>query len=225
MFKKGNTTTTQAVIAALTTITTVSRLICPSYYVMQSAEVSKVDAYVYRWNHTLSCPFLIAAPLGNVPFPTPQERDIFGPTHISDVPFAFGNLDNMPLGKGNCTATSAEHQLSTVMRESWTAMTSGNPSIDGLNWPRFAACDSKGVVFGNEAKVDALGFPECQFWGAIWNDITGGKVAFLGKESTCNNSSSGDDTPSHAGTSAATTAATSWGLYCVVSLLAGLVIS
>lgn len=213
----GNTTT--AIMAALTTITTVSRLICPSYYVMQSAEVSKVDAYVYRWNHTLSCPFLIAANLGNMQFPSAQERALFGPTHISDVPFAFGNLDKMPLGKGNCTATKAEHELSKVMRDSWTAMASGDPSIDGLKWPRFAACDSKGVIFVEEAKVDVIGFPECQFWGSIWNNITGGKVAFLGRETTCNSSSSGGNTANHPTTSAATTSATSWVLCCAVPLI------
>lgn len=217
--------TTKAVMAALTVITTVSRLICPSYYIMQSAEVSKVDAYLYRWNHTLSCPFLIAASLGGVPFPTPQEREIFGPTHISDVPFAFGNIDNMPLGKGNCTATKAEHELSRVMRESWTAMASGDPSIEGFQWPRYEACDIKGVVFGEEAKVDAIEFADCQFWGEIWNDITGGKVSFLGQESKCDNGTSGGGKRGHPTTAAAASSTASWILYSVISLLAAVIIS
>lgn len=216
--------TTKAVMAALTVITTVSRLICPSYYIMQSAEVSKVDAYLYRWNHTLSCPFLIAASLGGVPFPTPQEREIFGPTHISDVPFTFGNLDNMPLGKGNCTATKAEHELSKVMRESWTAMASGDPSFDGFKWPRYDACNSKGVVFGEEAKVDVIEFADCKFWGEIWNDITGGKVAFLGRETKCDNSTSGSGKPGQPATAAAISSTVSWMLYSMVSFLVAVII-
>ena len=97
----------------------------------------------------------------------PQEKDTFGPTHISDVPFAFGNLDYLPLGKGNCTATYTEHKLCKSMRKSRTAMASGNHSIDGLEWLCFDACNSKGVVYEEKAKVDAIDFTECQYWGNI----------------------------------------------------------
>ena len=175
--------TKQAVYAALTTITTVSRLLCTAYYVMRSAEAAGVASYMYRWNHTLSCPFDIVPNLG--PFPSAEERPIFGPTHISDVPFAFGNLDRMPLGNGSCNATSAEHALSKTMRASWTAMANGDPSTSGLKWPRYNTCDSKGVVFGDEAKVETIGNSECQFWGEVWKDITGSNIPFLGEKPSC----------------------------------------
>lgn len=228
MFEKIAGSTNKAVFAALTTITTVSRLICPSYYIMQSADVSGVDSFLYRWNHTLTCPFDVVPGIGA--FPPPKERDLFGPTHVSDVPFAFGNLDKMPVGKGTCNATKAEHELSKVMRAAWTAMAYGDASSSQLKWPRYNACDSKGVVFEETAKVDALDFTDCQFWGAIWSDITGHKVPFLGKEPSCsggNHSTGGNKPGHHPGTSAASslTGVSSMSLFTAsVAVMAALVL-
>lgn len=147
---------------------------------MLSAEAAGTPSFSYRWNHTLTCPFSRPASINYAPFPTDEERPFFGPTHISDVPFAFGNLDLMPLGNGTCNATQAEHQLSKQIRASWTAMAvHGNPSAGKLQWPRFKSGSEKGVVFNDEAHVGAIDFAECRFWGRIWNELSGAELPFL----------------------------------------------
>ena len=190
--------TNEAFFAALSTITTLAGYICPSMYTAQAAQKG---AFVYRWNHTLSCPFSRPKSLDYGPFPTPQLRDQFGPTHISDIPFVFGNLDHMPLGNGTCNATKAEYALSDQMRASWTAMaTKQNPSVDGLTWPKFSSCDDKGVNYNDVASVGTVDYGECAFWGAIWNDMAGAKLDWLGK-SECSNSTSGSSPSGTAGSS------------------------
>ncbi|KAM6483942.1 Carboxylesterase [Trichoderma sp. SZMC 28011] len=165
-----NTTgsTSFAVVAAITHITTVSSFICPGYKALRAA---KAPAYAYRFNRTLSCPWLDE---DGQPFPSADLASFFGSTHTAELPFVFGNMDNQPFGNGTCNASKQDRRISASMIGAWTALAErGNPETKSVKWPRFDAHANRGVYIQDSITPAELDFSECEFWDQIWAAMGG----------------------------------------------------
>ncbi|PNP50259.1 hypothetical protein THARTR1_08967 [Trichoderma harzianum] len=165
-----NTTgsTSFAVVVAITHITTVSGFTCPAYKALRAA---KSPAYAYRFNRTLSCPWLDE---DGQPFPSADLAPFFGSTHTAELPFVFGNMDSQPFGNGSCNASKQDHSISASMIAAWTALAErGNPETESVKWPRFDAYVNRGVYIQDNITPAELDFTECEFWDQIWAAMGG----------------------------------------------------
>lgn len=171
------------VATAITYITTMTAFQCPANKVLRAATNAGNAAYAYRWDLTPTCPWLFN---GNAPFPTGDSRDIFGATHSAEIPYIFGNTDNMPYGVGNCSLSAAEKDVSKKVKAAWTAMAAhGSPVTKEQAWSKFNACDNNGlhVTKDNTLVVEKLDFDECAFWDEIIEQLGGVHVPRPGKGS------------------------------------------
>ncbi|UKZ78205.1 hypothetical protein TrVFT333_005940 [Trichoderma virens FT-333] len=160
--------TSFAVIAAITHITTVASFNCPAYKALRA---SKAPAYAYRFNRTLCCPWLIEQ---GQPFPSAELAPFFGSMHTSEIPFVFGNMDNQPFGNGTCNASKQDRNISASMIAAWTALAErGNPETKNVKWPRFDAHSKRGVFIQDSIAPAELDFTECEFWDQIWAAMGG----------------------------------------------------
>ena len=170
--------TADAVVSAITYIASETAFICPSYFVLRSDEAAGTNAFGYRFNHTPSCPWLREPGIGA--FPSAQLAPYFGATHTSELPFIFGNLENLPFNDVHCNSTPAEYGMSSQLRAAWTAMAArGNPTSDSLDWPRFISRQGRGVFVQDSAYASKLDFEECTFWAKMWNTIAGEDLLFI----------------------------------------------
>ncbi|KAI4595673.1 hypothetical protein KJ359_006662 [Pestalotiopsis sp. 9143b] len=184
LFEASNLTTTEAVVAAITHIVTQSSYTCSSYKALRAAVSAGTPAYAYRFNHTPSCPWLWES---GVEFPGPELADYFLSAHTAELPFVFGNLVNQPWGNGTCNATAAEFALCDSMTAAWTAMAAhGDPSTEEQSWPRFDACQTRGIWIQDAAEVTQLDFSECHFWDEVFADLGGVNVSWPDKECATN---------------------------------------
>ncbi|KAL7928902.1 Carboxylesterase [Trichoderma chlorosporum] len=160
--------TSVAVMSAITHITTLVSYNCPAYKTLRAA---KAPAYAYRFNRTLSCPWLV---VGGQSFPSADLAPFFGSTHTAEIPFVFGNMDDQPFGNGTCSASKQDRSLSASMIAAWTAMAeSGNPSTKSVKWPRFDDHSNQGVYIQDSIASAELDFSECEYWDAIWASMGG----------------------------------------------------
>ncbi|KAK4068211.1 uncharacterized protein Triagg1_7454 [Trichoderma aggressivum f. europaeum] len=161
-------TTASTSFAAITHIATVSGFNCPAYKALRAA---KAPAYAYRFNRTLSCPWLDQ---DGQPFPSADLAPFFGSTHTAEVPFVFGNMDNQPFSTGSCNASKQDRSISASMVAAWTALAErGNPETKSVGWPRFDAHSKRGVYIQDSIAPAELDFTECEFWDQIWAEMGG----------------------------------------------------
>lgn len=188
--------TTSAVLAAMSRVVTDAGFICPSLLALRAAQHAGVAAYAYRWNHIGSCPWSVAAGIGD--FPSPALAPLFGATHVSEVPYVFGNLDDMPFNNGTCNSTVQEYHLSEQMRRAWTGMAArGQPGTPELDWPQLDACQTNGMLFENSSSLTSLDFGSCDFWISVWLKWAGQDLPYvLPGNGTCSFPCNGTNTTS-----------------------------
>ncbi|KAK2612594.1 hypothetical protein QQS21_001366 [Conoideocrella luteorostrata] len=163
-----------AVVAAVTHIVTTAGYICQSYKTLRAAMAAGSPAYAYRFNHTLSCPWLVQ---NGTSIPPPQLKDVFGSAHTAEIPLVFANLDKQPFQQGNCSANSGERELSRTLVAAWTAIAANqSPATPQQAWPRFDKCKSEGIYIQDKAEVAKLDVSECKFWDDIWVELGGARV-------------------------------------------------
>ncbi len=179
--------TEYAVMAAVSHVTTVSSYTCLSYKTLRAAKAAGTSAYAYVFDKTPTCPWLVVQ---GKPFPACDDppkcaiRNALGPTHTSELPLVFANLDHEPFGIGNCTYSDVEVELSKTLVGAWTAMAaSGNPATERQAWPKFNACENKGLHIGDTPVVEELDYSECQFWDSVWVGMGGVSVPRPAKSS------------------------------------------
>ena len=106
---------------------------------------------------TPSCPWY-----NNFPY-EPTIRQLLGSTHTAEIPFIFGEVDNLPLPAGNCSFTSSEKAISMFMKGAWTSFSAtGNPAT---SWPRWNG--SAGINIGQTIQAGTVDYSSCQLWDEV----------------------------------------------------------
>ena len=149
--------------SALELVHTEATYLCPAHRGLNVTVQHGIPAFTYLWSHVPSCPW------------TPQIAQAgedalqsLGATHTSEIPFVFGNVDNLPMPNGTCNFTLAEKQLSVDLVSAWSAMAEqGNPSSGNLQWPAYNPSTSLGINIDNSSNVGIVNYTACDFWDAI----------------------------------------------------------
>jgi hypothetical protein len=86
----------------------------------------------------------------------------------AEIPFVFGNLDNLPLPNGNCSMTAGERAISASMVSAWTAMaTNENPSTGSLQRPAYDASQSRGINTNVTLTAGVVDYSRCELWDTL----------------------------------------------------------
>ncbi|KAK2599035.1 hypothetical protein QQS21_005502 [Conoideocrella luteorostrata] len=175
-FTAGGVSTADAVVNAITRITTAAGFMCPVYRNLRATTAAGTPAFSYRFNHTPSCSWLWT---GGMESPSSKHLPLYKSAHTSELAFVFNGLVNQPWGNGSCNATATEHGISASMVAAWTAMAAkGDPSTSKLQWPSFAANDTRGLDIGQDGVgVGAIDYSECNFWDGIWAKLGGVNIS------------------------------------------------
>lgn len=128
-------------------------------------------AYSYRFGVEPTCPWLRVGPAD---IPNAYSRRLSGPTHTSDVPFVFANMDNQPWGLGTCDYSDNEKSISKMMVTAWTVMAvTGRPQTCKQKWPEYDVCERRGPHMKIGTPIERIDFDECDFWNDIWVQMGG----------------------------------------------------
>lgn len=97
---------------------------------------------------------------------SPMNEGALGSCHALDIPFAFGTYDQAPNFAGSGPNADA---LANTMMDIWaTFARTGNPSIEGLEWPAYAPDDRAQVMLGPRVRVETA-------WRAtersVWDEV------------------------------------------------------
>ncbi|MCY3923776.1 MAG: carboxylesterase/lipase family protein [Chloroflexi bacterium] len=97
---------------------------------------------------------------------SPMNDGALGSCHALDIPFAFGTYRDAPDFAGTGPAADA---LADTMLDIWTTFArTGNPSIDGLEWPQYLPDSRPQVMLGPDLRVETA-------WRAteraVWDDV------------------------------------------------------
>ena len=89
-----------------------------------------------------------------------------GSCHALDIPFAFGTHDEASDFAGSGPAADS---LAQTMMDIWTTFArTGNPSIDGLDWPAYEPNERAQMMLGSDLRVERA-------WRAaertVWDDM------------------------------------------------------
>ena len=153
-------------LAAMTTIYTDVSYKCPAHRGLKAAAAKGIDAWVYSFNHTNSCPWLTGMPS------IPDELMAFGPTHTGEIPYLFGQTKNLPRPDGSCNFTEAEDAISDFMMSAWTSMAEhGRPGNSSV-WPAWTPAGSEGIIVNDAVSSGLVNMTECEFWDEIIDEIT-----------------------------------------------------
>lgn len=141
---------------------------CSAYRGLLGGIANNVPVFTYSFGHTPSYTWVT-----NVP-QTAFIHAFLGPAHTSDIPFAFGNLNNLPLGGNphNCSLTADEGKISGFMRTAWTNMAMhGEP---GHGWKPFTLEKPLGVNFTESIFFFGdIDYEICTFWGDMKSRLRG----------------------------------------------------
>ncbi|KAE8449434.1 hypothetical protein EG329_008042 [Mollisiaceae sp. DMI_Dod_QoI] len=147
--------------SAMSTIITDVSYFCPAYRALNLAAQNGIPAWTYLFSHTPSCLWY-----QNL-FP-PQALPLVQATHTAEIPFVFGNVNNLPLPNGTCNFSPDEEAISKALMSAWTSMAAtGNPSSSDLEWPSWNATQSLGINIVNSTTVGVVNYTACEFWDAI----------------------------------------------------------
>ena len=148
--------------AAISTIITEAQFRCPAYQAMLKSQSNNIPVYTYLNSHIPSCQWTTDLPAIAIPF--------VNATHTSELPYVFGNGVGLPLPNGTCNISAQENAISETLIAAWSAMAStGNPSVQGLQWPRWNNNTGMGVNIVNATSVGAVDYSQCGFWDMIDN--------------------------------------------------------
>lgn len=135
---------------------------CPARRALNRATQNGVPGWAYEFNRTLSCPWF--------PFISKQQLQTLGATHTAELPFVFGNLNNLPLPNGTCNLTAQDHSISEDLIYAWTSMAAnGNPALpESLQWPGYNPSTSFGLIIGETVTTGPIDYSICPFWDKIY---------------------------------------------------------
>lgn len=187
---------------AISTVYAVASYFCPARRGLNATINSGVPAWTYRFAHTPTCGW---EPGIN----SEQALELLGPTHTSEIPFVFAQLNNLPPRHGTCSFDEREVAISRALVSAWTSMAaSGNPDgavgiTEGL-WPKFNLAQSKGLLIRNFTSVGYINFTPCELWDKVNAEI-------VSQQAMGNGSSAGQTSATATGTASATGRGTSSG--------------
>ena len=97
---------------------------------------------------------------------SPMNDGALGSCHALDIPFAFGTHDEASDFAGSGPAADS---LAQTMMDIWTTFArTGNPSIDGLDWPAYEPNERAQMMLGSDLRVERA-------WRAaertVWDDM------------------------------------------------------
>lgn len=160
---------------AMSTIITDVSYFCPAYRALNLAAHNGVPAFTYLFSHSPTCLWYLNL------FP-PEALPLVQAGHTSEIQFAFGNLDHLPLPNGTCNFDPAERAISKALVAAWTAMAeTGNPSTPDLTWPLWNATSSLGINIVNSTAIGVVNYTTCEFWDVIEKSLN-----FTGSSATSN---------------------------------------
>ena len=161
---------------AISTVLTDSYFKYPTYRALTATTRAGSPAWTYLDDHTPSCGWILG-------LTSPDILKLLGPTHTSEIPFAFAELTILPLPAGSCSFSEQGVQISEALSEqgvqisealtsAWTSMAAhGNPNggidISGGPWPAYNVNESQGVIIGNNATVGYVNYTVCAFWDIV----------------------------------------------------------
>jgi hypothetical protein len=95
--------------------------------------------------------------------------ELLSATHTAEIPFVFGNLDNLPHSDGTCNMTSEEGVLSKSIISTWSSMAAnGAPDGSGQAWPVWNATTMQGLIINNSTSVGVVNYTVCeQLWDTL----------------------------------------------------------
>ena len=84
---------------------------------------------------------------------SPMNDGALGSCHALDIPFAFGTHRDAPEFAGSGPAAD---KLANTMMDIWAAFArTGNPSIDGLEWPAYKPPTRDQVMLGADVRIES----------------------------------------------------------------------
>jgi carboxylesterase type B len=134
---------------ALTAVLTDANNVCPARRIARTVASSGGAVWRAAWMHTASS----------------GPARAFGPAHVTDVPYWFNTLNQMP----QSVPTDAERALAQSMSRYLVVFaTTGEPNTAGApTWPRYKATTDEHLVLDNDITT-GRGFhaETCDFWDA-----------------------------------------------------------
>jgi hypothetical protein len=132
--------------------------------------------------------------------------ELLSATHTAEIPFVFGNLDNLPHPYGTCNMTSEEGLLSKSIISTWSSMAAnGAPNGGGQAWPAWNATTMQGLIINNSTSVGVVNYTVCE---QLWDTLD---TKLLNFTTTTNTTTTGTPTGSATNTGAPTGSATTTG--------------
>jgi hypothetical protein len=130
---------------------------------MNLAAQNGISTWTYLWNHTSTCAWFDFIP------EDPLALELLSATHTAEIPFVFGNLDNLPHPDGTCNMTSEEGLLSKSIISTWSSMAAnGAPDGSGQAWPVWNATTMQGLIINNSTSVGVVNYTVCeQLWDTL----------------------------------------------------------
>ena len=121
-------------------------------------------------------------------------------THTAEIPFVFGNLDNLPHPDGTCNMTSEEGQLSKSIISTWNSMAANSAPDGSLDaWPVWNSTTMQGLIINNSTLVGVVNYTVCE---QLWDTLD---TKLLNFTTAANTTATGTPTGSTTPTGSATT--------------------
>jgi carboxylesterase type B len=156
---------------AISTVFTDSVFKCTAYRGLNRAVEKGVPVWTYMFNHVPSCSWF--------PGITLQALPLVGATHTAEIPFVFGNLDNLPAPNGTCNFTPQERSISAFLLQAWTSMAANqDPSSNGTLWPAYGgASNPLGINIVNYTSAGVVDYSPCLLWDKVDVMLRGPTIA------------------------------------------------
>ena len=173
---------------------------CTAHRALLKQEAKGIPAWTYLFDQTPTCEWISFADSDD-----PEYLQLLGATHTSEIPYVFGNINNLPLPNGHCNYSSADKDISDLLVSAWTSMAEyGNPNAGGaISWPVFNGNASQGLLIGgNTTSIGYVDYTSCtELWDSIDAEIFAYSADFNLADSPANGTVTGMVTGSANGTS------------------------
>jgi carboxylesterase type B len=146
---------------AISDVFTESSVLCQLYRGANVAVSKGIPVWIYLFSHAPSCDWETLLP--------PAALPIVGATHSAEIPFVFGNTENLPLPNGTCSMSSTELTISKFMNEAWTSFAaSQKPTTNSTAWPAYGGpSNTVGITFLNSTFPGKIDYSVCALWDRI----------------------------------------------------------
>ena len=161
---------------------------------MNLAAQNGIPTWTYLWNNTSTCAWFDFIP------EDPLALELLRATHTAEIPFVFGNLDNLPHPDGTCNMTSEEGQLSKSIISTWNSMAANSAPDGSLDaWPVWNSTTMQGLIINNSTLVGVVNYTVCE---QLWDTLD---TKLLNFTTAANTTATGTPTGSTTPTGSATT--------------------